>query len=299
MIKKIQILTTIISLFVTLFSPIPVQAQSGISITSQSVSANFPASLTFNLTAEGDFNLTDIRLNYVIRHESFAKVTSEAYVYFQPAKKVSASWTLEMVRIGGIPPGTVVDYSWVIKDASGNRLTTDPDEVQFADGRYSWKQLSRGQINLYWYDGDNNFASEIIVAAEDALTRLTRNTGATLSKPVKLYIYAGSQDLRWSMINPQEWTGGVAFTRYATVAIGISTNQLAWGKGAVVHEFTHLVVDQMTLSPYSNLPVWLNEGLAMYNEGVLGPEFASSLNQAISSKSLISVRSQPLLGHRF
>ncbi len=128
-------------------------------------------------------------------------------------------------------------------------------------------------------------------SAEDALTRLTRNTGATLSKPVKLYIYAGSQDLRGSMINPQEWTGGVAFTRYATVAIGISTNQLAWGKGAVVHEFTHLVVDQMTLSPYSNLPVWLNEGLAMYNEGVLGPEFASRLNQAITNKSLISVRS--------
>ncbi len=289
MIKKIRILT-VLTLFLSLLSQVPVRAQGGLSVTNQSVVVSFPAGITFNLTAESGFDISDIRLSYVIRHESFAAVTSEAYVYFRPAPQVSASWTLEMVRIGGVPPGTVVDYFWVIKDAGSNKLTTEPGEIEFTDGRYQWKRLTRGQINLYWYEGDDSFAGELMAAAEDALVRLTVSTGATLSKPVKLYIYAGSEDLRGSMINPQEWTGGVAFTRYATIAIGISTNQLAWGKGAVVHEFTHLVVDQMTLSPYSNLPVWLNEGLAMYNEGVMGPEFTSSLSNAIANKRLISVR---------
>jgi len=93
------------------------------------------------------------------------------------------------------------------------------------------------------------------------------------------------------MIYPQEWTGGVAFTRYSIIAIGIASDNLYWGKRAVVHELTHLVIHQMTLNPYNDLPTWLDEGLAMHTEGTLLPEFAACLNRAIAEDSLISVRS--------
>ena len=93
------------------------------------------------------------------------------------------------------------------------------------------------------------------------------------------------------MIFPQEWTGGAAFTEFGIIAIGISPGQLDWGKGALVHELTHLVVHQATFSPYGALPIWLDEGLAMYNEGELAPPFQSALQQAISEDKLISVRS--------
>jgi hypothetical protein len=54
---------------------------------------------------------------------------------------------------------------------------------------------------------------------------------------------------------------------------------------------THLVVRQATFSPYGQLPVWLDEGLAMYNEGELDPDFRSCLDGAILADELISVRS--------
>ena len=93
------------------------------------------------------------------------------------------------------------------------------------------------------------------------------------------------------MIFPQEWTGGVAFTEFGIIAIGISPGNAGWGKEALVHELTHLVVHRTTFSPYTNLPIWLDEGLAMYNQGELSPQLRSRLEEAISEGTLLSVRS--------
>ncbi len=161
----------------------------------------------------------------------------------------------------------------------------------FNDNRYSWRSLTEGEITIYWYKGNDSFAREIMLSAQQALAQLAEDTGAELEKPVKLYIYANAQDLREAMIYPQEWTGGVAFTRYGIIAIGIASDNLYWGKRAIAHELTHLVIHQMTLNPYNDLPTWLDEGLAMHTEGALGLEYTAYLNKAIAEGSLISVRS--------
>jgi hypothetical protein len=193
--------------------------------------------------------------------------------------------------VGGMPPGSSLEYWWRVEDANGNKKGTAPVTVHFDDTRYSWRSLTQGEVTLYWYDGDDSFAQELMVAAQDALERLAEDTGAELEKPAKLYIYASTSDLMGAMIDPQEWTGGVAYTRYGIMAIGISSNNINWGKRAIAHELTHLVIHQMTLNPYNSLPVWLDEGLAMRTEGELGSEYADYLEEAIDEDSLISVQS--------
>ena len=47
----------------------------------------------------------------------------------------------------------------------------------------------------------------------------------------------------------------------------------------------------MTFNPYNELPTWLDEGLAVYNQGPPDPTFTALLNQAIANNQLISVRS--------
>jgi hypothetical protein len=120
---------------------------------------------------------------------------------------------------------------------------------------------------------------------------LTQDIGAYPERPIKIYIYASDDDLKGAMIFPQEWTGGVAFPAFSTIAIGISSGELDWGRRALLHELTHLVVHQATFSPYGQLPLWLDEGLATYNEGELDPFLSSYLEEAISKDELISVRS--------
>lgn len=291
MIKKASILALAICLFLSILSPVLVQAQSGLTILDSSAQAEFPSRLSFNLAAQSDVNITDIRLCYTVDRASFAQVTSEVYIEFAPDTTVDVSWALEMVKIGGLPPGSSLEYWWVVEDASGGRIETAPSRVQFDDNRHSWHSLTEGEVTIYWYKGNDSFAREIMLSAQQALARLAEDTGAELEKPAKLYIYANTQDLRGAMIYPQEWTGGVAFTRYGIIAIGIAPDKLDWGKRAIAHELTHLVIHQMTLNPYNDLPTWLDEGLAMHTEGVLGLEYTAYLNKAIAEKSLISVRS--------
>jgi len=196
-----------------------------------------------------------------------------------------------MVMIGGLPPGSSVEYWWTVEDAKGSKVETVPVQVKFNDNRYSWQSLTGGKVTIYWYQGDESFAQELMATAQQALARLAEDTGAELEKPVELYIYANAQDLQGAMIYPQEWTGGVTFTRYGVVAIGIAPANLDWGKRAIAHELTHLVINQVTLNPYIDLPTWLDEGLAMHTEGSLEAAFADSLSMAIAGNRLISVRS--------
>jgi hypothetical protein len=291
MIKKIGILALAVLLLLTVLSPALVQAQGGLTVTSSSAEANFPQQLNFSLSATSNVNITDIRLCYAIEHIGFADVTSEAYVDFTPATSVKVSWSLDMVKIGGLPPGSIAEYWWKIEDGSGDRLETPPAQVQFDDTRYDWRSLTEGKLTLYWYSGNDAFAQELMATAQGAMAKLATDTGAELEKPAKLYVYASSSDLQGSMIYPQEWTGGVAFTRYSTMAIGIAPSDIDWGKRAIAHELTHLVIHQITLNPYNDLPVWLDEGLAVRNEGLLDPTYSSYLASAITSGSLISVQS--------
>ena len=291
MIKKASLLALIICLFLAILSPGLVQAQGELTILDSSAQAEFPSRLNFNLSAQSDVNITDIRLCYTVDRASFAQVTSEAYIKFMPSTAVDVNWALEMVKIGGLPPASGVEYWWVVQDADGNKVETAPVRVQFDDIRYPWRSLTQGEVTIFWYEGDNSFARELMAAAQQALARLAEDTGAYPEKPIKIYTYADFQDLKGAMIYPQEWTGGVAFTRHGIIAIGIAPGNVNWGKRAIAHELTHLVIHQMTLNPYNSLPTWLDEGLAMHTEGVLEPEYTAYLSRAIAEDSLISVQS--------
>jgi len=291
MIKKLTLTALAVFWLLVALGPGLVRAQPELTIRDSSAQVAFPLAISFGLSAESDVNITDVRLHYRIDRMGFARVTSEAYVEFQPATEVSVSWSLDMLRIGGLPPGASVEYWWTVADAGGDRAATEPATVLFEDNRYQWQSLTEGKVTLYWYQGDEAFAQELMTTVQQALARLNDYTGVELEKPAKLYIYANSQDLQGSMIYPQEWTGGVAFTRYGIMAIGISSDNLEWGKRAIAHELTHLVIHQVTLNPYTDLPTWLDEGLAMHSEGPLNATFVNYLNGAIADGSFISVQS--------
>jgi hypothetical protein len=291
MIKRASLLALVICCLLALLSPGMVRADNGLAVLSSSAEIDFPLNLGFSLSTRSDVDITDIRLHYRVDRMEHAQITSEVYIEFAPANEVTAQWVWDMRKTGGLPPGSSVDYWWTVTDAGGNRLETAPTRVLVEDNRYDWRSLTEGKITIYWYQGDDDFGSELMATAQQALARLSADTGVELEKSVKIYIYANSQDLQGSMIFPQEWTGGVAFTRYGIIAIGIAPNELAWGSRTIAHELTHLVIHQVTFNPYSDLPTWLDEGLAMKAEGEMEAVFARALYQAYDEGKLISVQS--------
>src|SRR5208337_62922 len=97
-------------------------------------------------------------------------------------------------------------------------------------------------------------------------------------------------DLRGSIVAPQEWTGGLAYFAFNIIAIGISPDNLDWGKEALSHEMGHLVTHQVTISPYvSELPPWLDEGLAMHAQGPQSDSDKAALRTAIADGTIATL----------
>lgn len=278
-----------------LLSPSLVAAQAGITVTASNVAVNFPSQAVFTVNAESYVDIVDVRLYYQVDKMNYAEVVSEGWADFTPASKVEANWVWDMTN-ASLPPGAEVTYWWRIEDAAGNKIETSPKIMHFDDGRYTWQSLTGtvpqgGELTLFWYTGGDSFARELMDVCQEGLARLTQDIGTYPERPIKIYIYASDSALKGAMISSNEWSGGVAFTDFGIIAISISPSELDWGKGALVHELTHLVVRQATFSPYGQLPLWLDEGLATYNEGELDPVLRSYLEEAILKDELISVRS--------
>jgi hypothetical protein len=292
MIKRIA-LTTLALLW--LLSPAFVAGDTGITVLASNVEVDFPDEAVFTVEAESYVDIVDVRLYYQVDKMNYAEVVSEGWADFTPASKIEASWVWDMNN-GGLPPGAEVAYWWMVEDEDGNRVETSPHVMHFDDSRYMWQSLTStvfegGAMTLFWYSGDDSFAHELMAACDEGLTWLIDDIGTYPERPIKIYIYASSDDLKGAMVFSQEWTGGVAFTDFSIIAISVPPSQLEWGKRAVVHELTHLVVRQATFSPYGQLPVWLDEGLATNNEGELDPDQRAYLEQAALDGELISVRS--------
>jgi len=66
-------------------SPTLAQSQDPITVGSSTVEVDYPNSLTFSCHVQDDTNVTDVRLEYKVQQMSFAQVTSEAQVTFNPS----------------------------------------------------------------------------------------------------------------------------------------------------------------------------------------------------------------------
>ncbi len=288
---KRSIITIFLALLASAASVSFVSAESGITMESSSAVIAYPASITFNMTASSDVEITDVRLRYRVERESFADIVTEVKPEFNPSRKVSASWTWDMYKTGNLPPGAGVEFWWKIYDSDGNLLVTDPQSLSFDDNNHQWQSIEEGSVTLYWYNGSQVFAERLMTVAQEGLIQLKVEAGAELSSPVSIYIYGSATDMQNAMIYVQDWAGGLAFTGYGVIAIGITPTDMTWGENAMVHELAHLVTFQMTSNPYNGIPIWLNEGLSKYAEGELDSYSEGFLRQAALNDSLISVTS--------
>lgn len=261
-----------------------------ISIVTTETQTDFPNSLTFTLEAQSSHQISDIELRYQINKVTAAPIITSITPEFTPDINVVTSWTWD-TRKSSLPPGAQINFKWIVTNAAQDEVESEITTLTFEDSRHSWNEIAEGDVRLFWYEGNEAFAQELMEAAQSALDKLAQDTGAHLEKTVLIYIYANTDELQDALIFPQKWTGGLAFTDYGITAIGISPEQLDWGKRTIAHELTHLVVRQVTYSPLGDVPTWLNEGLAMYAEGDLRNDMKGALEKAASSDTLFSIRS--------
>lgn len=290
---RITPVTIIFSLSLIFASPtsIPVSANSAALVTDNEVVFNFPESATFLATITGSAEIRSVVLEYGNEQQTCGEVIAKAFPQFTPGASVYAEWTWEMRQSGSLPPGAQLWWRWRVTDANGQETVSETKTAAWLDEDHNWRTINEGLINFHWYRGDEAFARDLLDAAQNGLEFNETQSGLIAGSPIEIYIYANTSDLKDAILYEPSWTGGQAFPDHDIVILGISQNDLDWGRDAVVHELTHVLVGHLTFTCLGDVPTWLNEGLAVYSEGELDPNSRQQLDEAIREDTLLSVRS--------
>lgn len=261
-------------------------------VTNNEVVLAFPETATFRATIAAEAEIASVVLEYGNEQQTCGEVIAKAFPQFTPGRTVDAAWTWEMRQSGSLPPGAQLWWRWRITDANGAETVTETKTATWLDDLHDWKSMNNGDtLRLHWYEGDQAFATELSNAAYEGLVFNETQSGLKADAPIDLYVFNGTDDLREAILYEPSWTGGQAFPDQNIVILGISQSDLDWGKDAIVHELTHVLVGHLTFSCLGDVPTWLNEGLAVYSEGGLDPASQSQLEDAIENNTLLTVRS--------
>ncbi len=282
----------------------PTLAQEAVQVLNRDWQAEFRDHITFTLEAESQAEIVEVDLLYRVVGQI---ATSRNEADFTPGEHIQADYVIDQTEPERyLPPGTELQYWWKITDAAGNELKTETETLLYLDTRYEWQTLEGERLTLYWVDGDQEFGQALFDRANEALDTLEMDMGVEVERPIKIFIYPTHEDLLGAISTvAQEWTGGQAFADYGVVVLAIDVcperefsqlvcrSQLPWGLDATTHEISHLVIHQATDNPYGDIPVWLDEGIAVYNEDQeqLDEDFRDSFERAVENNELLTLRS--------
>lgn len=253
---------------------------------------DFPNTTTFRLELDSSLTVTEAVLTYNLGVNSCIDAGTRVSVDEEDLGGGAVEWTWIMSRSGNPPPGASLWWEWTITDSSGNTFTTPRKELLFEDERFEWRTVTADNIRLHWYEGDD-VGPTLLDAAVAGLAQLESDVGIELNDDVQIFIYGNSADMRDAVLYIQDWAGGVAFSGYNIILIGVEPAIVdSWGVPTVRHELAHLVIGRFGESCLGgSRPNWLNEGLAVYAEGEPDNSVVTDLDLAIDNNTFFPVRS--------
>ncbi len=205
-----------------------------------------------------------------------------------PGIEITAAYALNL-SLRPLPPFAPIEYWWEIRDSAGASLTTEPQTFIYEDNRFDWRTLTSGIITVHWHQGDTAFGQLALDVATTAFVEANDAIQAQLEAPVNFYIYP-------SAAAAQAALGRIWAEAYADPTLGLAVVAVADDEAAslnlqreIPHELTHILIYQVTGDHYADVPIWLDEGLAVMNQAQPNPGFPAALAAARSSGTLFSL----------
>ena len=266
-----------------------VQAQSGIEVLTQGAESKFPEGIRFFLTARSPNEIDDIRVFF----KTTTRNASGSYrnVDFQPGREVTGD-TLMRAGTGSsyVPPGTTLEYSFEIRDKAGNIHRTEKKETVYLDSRFKWLTVSDDLITVY-YSGEfiENRARLVLESARQALDKMGPVLGTDSNQPLRIVAYnnyrsmSGALPFRSQTTSERLITQGMAFGDERVLLVHAFDASV---KGTTSHEFTHLLVHEAAGHAISQMPSWLNEGLAEYGNIDPTTDYDAALRYGVYTRRL-------------
>lgn len=261
----------------------------GIEVVTTGAESKFPDGIKFSVTARSSEDIKEMRV-FLKKKGQVGRSTYRS-LEFAPGRVVTGESLLRSGSGGEyFPPGTTIDYSFEIRDRGGAVLRTQDQHFVYSDSRFNWLSLSSGLVTVYYYgEYVEERARTVLAAAEAAMDRMVPVLGIQPTEPLRIVSYnnyrhmSAALPFRSQAVQEQLQTQGMAFSDERVLLVhGFD----ATVKGTVSHEFTHLLVSEAAGRAGSQVPAWLNEGLAEYGNIDPTDDYDAALRYGIFTRRL-------------
>ncbi|NWJ45243.1 MAG: hypothetical protein HXX08_05120 [Chloroflexi bacterium] len=276
---------------------IPIQAQADsqvfpteINITLNRATPNFPdnVSFEFNATNNSLLHFSKIELNYKLQGE--VAIKSRSQNLNPDTSLISASYILDTQK-EFIPPGVHIRYYWTLYTQANDRYDSPAQEFIVNDERFPFKELSSGFITIRWYEGSDAFGQAILNKVKATANKLSSQYGIKANSSINIHVYPDQRTLYTALPpNSEEFVGGQAYVKYGAISLLIPPGDDKEIGRSVPHEISHLIVYQATSNPYNGIPLWLDEGLAVYNQDEVEGFLIESFQRGVDKRTLQPLR---------
>lgn len=177
----------------------------------------------------------------------------------------------------------------------GSSLTTEATNYLYDDNRFDWQDLHSNEFSVYWYQDDPDLGQAIINVAYEGLERIQNQVDVPSPQGIVIYAYASVVDMQETLMfsgGASYWVAGHADSDLGVIVVSLppGPEQTMEIKRQIPHELVHVLLHRKMGSGYSNLPRWVNEGLASTAELFPNPDYQLLLDKAYERESLIPIK---------
>jgi len=269
----------------------PVQAQNPIKFSETEITNHFPDEMIFRVTVTSTgADIVSAKFAFTNDKLYGSRSYTKDPIDFTPGPTVNLSYTMD-TRDLTTPPGMTYLYHWEVVDADGNKIPSEEVRISYEDNRYDWQVLENEVIGVWWHDRSESFGQTIFDIAAEAVFFQQELFQTDLEFQTRIVISNTQEEFNsWHSIG-HDWIGGQTFSDF-----GI-TNQIVegeyyqdvWLNGVIPHELSHIFFNHVVYNPTVSVPVWINEGVAQYNEFITHEWEMGLVETAAGDGSLISL----------
>lgn len=193
-----------------------------------------------------------------------------------------------------IPAFSQIDYRFEIMLEGGRVFRTPTASFAYTDNRFEWRDLEEGSIRVHWVEGDVQFAQMVVDVAQKGKSNVQNLLPLPAPGQLDIYVYPDAASLQ-AALHPaaSDWVAGHADPTLGVILVTLPSGpeQRLITEQRIPHELMHIMLYQATNLGYSNVPTWLNEGLATQAELYPNPDYRIILEDTVDKGGLIPMGS--------
>lgn len=267
-------------------SPQQAWAQSGIEVTNVGVIDDFGQQVTFQARIQSSVPIVSAT---IVFSDNFDETPHRFPVTVGQDGNVIYRYD---VTQNVLRPFVTITFWFDVTLQNGQAVRSSNYSVQYLDNRFVWQQRSDNLLRVHWYEGNDAFGDALLNVARQSLNAVNALIPVPANEPVDVYVYATPTDLQSALyLGGEQWQGGHANPKLGVVMLTVTPGpeQSIEMETLIPHELAHVMLYRSVGNGYTNLPVWLSEGMASLAELYPNPDYAQALTTASHNRSLLPI----------